>query len=122
VNTQYGSKPNSLTGNDDCGQMSAWYLFTCLGFYPVCPAGDDYVLGAPQVPRAEMQLSNGKRFVVVAENLSEKNLYVQSARLNGKEWNSVYLPYSELKKGGELTFTMGPTPSRTWGVAHLGVN
>lgn len=122
VKTQYGSKPNSLTGNDDCGQMSAWYLFTCLGFYPVCPASDDYIIGAPQVPRAELQLSNGKRFVTVAENLSDKNLYVQSVRLNGKEWNSIYLPYAELKKGGTLTFTMGPTPSKTWGMSHSPVH
>jgi predicted alpha-1,2-mannosidase len=114
VTTQYGNRPDSLCGNDDCGQMSSWYLFTCLGFYPVCPASDYYVIGAPQVSRAVMHLSNGKKFTMTAENLSDKNIYVQSVRLNGKNWDSPFLPYKELKRGGTLAFTMGPQPSR-WG-------
>ena len=114
VTTQYGSKPNSLSGNDDCGQMSAWYLFTCLGFYPVCPASDYYVIGAPQIPKAVLQLSNGKAFMMTAENISGQNIYVQSVRLNGRNWESPFLPYRELKKGGSIIFTMGPQPSQ-WG-------
>jgi predicted alpha-1,2-mannosidase len=114
VKTQYGSKPNSLSGNDDCGQMSAWYMFTCLGFYPVCPASDYYVIGAPQLPKAVMHLSNGKKFTMTAENISDQNIYVQTVRLNGKEWNSPFLPYRELKNGGTIAFTMGPRPSQ-WG-------
>jgi predicted alpha-1,2-mannosidase len=115
VTTQYGNKPDSLSGNDDCGQMSAWYLFTCLGFYPVCPAGDYYVIGAPQVRRAVMRLSNGKDFTVTAEHLSDRNIYVQAVRLNGRDWNSPFLPYRELKNGGMIVFTMGPQPNRNWG-------
>jgi len=114
IQTQYGNKPNSLTGNDDCGQMSAWYIFTCLGFYPVCPANDYYVIGAPQIKGATMHLSNGKKFVMTAENLSDENIYVQSVRLNGKNLDSPFLPYKELKNGGTLSFQMGPKPSR-WG-------
>jgi predicted alpha-1,2-mannosidase len=116
VSTQYGSGPGSLCGNDDCGQMSAWYLFTCLGFYPVCPASDYYVIGAPQLPKAVMHLSNGKTFTMTAENISDQNIYVQSVRINGKELSSPYLPYAEVKRGGKLDFIMGPQPSK-WGTA-----
>jgi predicted alpha-1,2-mannosidase len=114
VTTQYGSGPGSLCGNDDCGQMSAWYLFTCLGFYPVCPASDYYVIGAPQIPRAVMHLSNGKKVTMTAKNLSGENIYVQSVRVNGKNWDSPFLPDKELKNGGQLEFIMGPQPSQ-WG-------
>jgi len=103
MKTQYGNKPNSLSGNDDCGQMSAWYIFTALGFYPVCPA-------------SVMHLSNGKKFTMTAENLSESNIYVQSVKLNGKNWTSPFLPFAELKNGGTLQFTMGPQPSKEWAV------
>jgi predicted alpha-1,2-mannosidase len=120
VTTQYGSQPGSLCGNDDCGQMSAWYLFTCLGFYPVCPASDVYVIGAPQVPKVTLHLSNGKKFAMTAENISDKNIYVQSVKLNGKNWDSPFLPYNELKDGGKIIFTMGPQPSQ-WGTgAEIG--
>jgi predicted alpha-1,2-mannosidase len=114
VSTQYGNRPDSLCGNDDCGQMSAWYMFTCMGFYPVCPASDYYVIGAPQVPKAVMRLSNGKTFTVAADNISGDNIYVQSVRVNGKNWDSPFLPYRELKNGGTLDFTMGPQPG-PWG-------
>jgi predicted alpha-1,2-mannosidase len=115
VKTQYGNQPKSLTGNDDCGQMSAWYLFTVMGFYPVCPGSDYYVIGSPALTKAAMHLTNGKVFTMTAENLSEQNIYVQSVRLNGKEWNSPFLPYGELKSGGRLEFQMGPQPNRQWG-------
>jgi predicted alpha-1,2-mannosidase len=114
VTTQYGSSPGSLCGNDDCGQMSSWYMFTCMGFYPVCPASDYYVIGAPQIPKAVMHLSNGKKFTMTAKNISDENIYVQSVELNGKNWGSPFLPYKELKNGGSLTFTMGARPS-AWG-------
>jgi len=118
VKTQYGNQPQSLTGNDDCGQMSAWYLFTCMGFYPVAPASDFYVIGAPQLPTMTMHLSSGKDFTMVANNLSDANVYVQSVQLNGKDWNSPFLPYSELKKGGRIVFEMGPKPNKSWGIVE----
>jgi predicted alpha-1,2-mannosidase len=114
VKTQYGNKPNSLSGNDDCGQMSAWYLFTCLGFYPVCPGSDYYVIGAPQIKKATMHLSNGKTFAMNANNLSDKNIYIQSVELNGKKIDNPFLPYSAVSAGGVLTFNMGREPSK-WG-------
>jgi predicted alpha-1,2-mannosidase len=116
VKRQYGNKPNSLSGNDDCGQMSAWYIFTALGFYPVCPGSDYYVIGSPCVKKAVMHLSSGKDFTVIAENLSEKNIYIQSVKLNGKDWNTPFLPYSEMKSGGKIIYTMGPKPNENWGI------
>lgn len=80
VTTQYGNKPNSLSGNDDCGQMSAWYIFTCLGFYPVCPGSDYYAIGAPQLKKAVVNLSNGKKFTMTANNLSKDNIMFNPCR------------------------------------------
>ena len=114
VSTQYGNRPDSLSGNDDCGQMSAWYLFTVIGFYPVCPASDYYVLGSPAVKKAAMHLSNGGTFIMTAANLSAENIYVQSVRVNGREWNSPFLPYEVVRSGGTLEFTMGPRPNKEW--------
>lgn len=118
VATQYGNEPGSLCGNDDCGQMSAWYIFSALGFYPVCPGSDYYVIGSPALSRAVLHLSNGKTFTVTANNLSAQNVYVQSVGLNGKAWASPFLPYGALKNGGTLEFTMGPQPNRSWGVGQ----
>ncbi len=117
IQTQYGNLPGSLTGNDDCGQMSAWYIFACMGFYPVAPASDYYVIGAPQMKEITLNLSNGKRFTVTAHHLSEENMYIQSVTLNGAAWNSPLLPFKELVQGGHLEFTMGPEPNRQWGVS-----
>jgi predicted alpha-1,2-mannosidase len=111
MKTQYGNKPNSLCGNDDCGQMSAWYIFNAMGFYPVCPGSDRYVIGSPSVKKAVMNLSNGKTFTMIAEKFSDRNVYVQSVVLNGAKWNVPFLPYDELKNGGRIVFTMGPKPN-----------
>ena len=118
VATQYGNKPNSLCGNDDCGQVSAWHIFSVLGFYPVCPGADYYVIGSPSISRAVMHLSNGKTFTVKANGLSAENVYVQSVGLNGKAWMSPFLPFDAIKNGGMIEFTMGPQPNRSWGVGQ----
>ena len=97
--------------------MSAWYLFTALGFYPVCPGSDEYIIGSPAVSEATVRLSNGKELTITAENQSDENVYVQSVRVNGKPWNSVHLPHKEIANGGTIEFTMGPTPNKAWGVA-----
>ncbi|MFZ1936366.1 MAG: GH92 family glycosyl hydrolase [Thermoguttaceae bacterium] len=115
MKTQYGGKPESLSGNDDCGQMSAWYVFSALGFYPVCPASDYFVIGSPGLKKAEVRLSNGKTLTVTADGLSDKNIYVQSLTVNGKSWNSPFLPHREIRDGGTLVFTMGPEPNKQWG-------
>jgi putative alpha-1,2-mannosidase len=89
-------------------------MFTCMGFYPVCPASDYYVIGAPQIPEAVMHLSNGKTFSMTAKNISDENIYIQTVKLNGKNWDSPFLPYKDLKNGGTIEFTMGAKPSE-WG-------
>ncbi len=116
LKSQYGNKPNSLTGNDDCGQMSAWYIFTALGFYPVCPGSNEYVIGSPSVKKATMNLSNGKSLTVEAEDQSDSNIYVQSVTINGKPWNSVFLPQKTIATGGTILFKMGSKPNKTWGI------
>ena len=116
IKTQYGTEPGSLTGNDDCGQMSAWYIFTCMGFYPIAPSSNVYTIGAPQVDELTLHLSNGNDFTMTADNLSDRNIYIQSVTLNGKKWDSPFLPYEELKNGGTINFVMGPNPNKNWGV------
>jgi len=95
--------------------MSAWYIFTVLGFYPVCPGSEEFVIGSPAVKKAEMRLSNGKTFTVIAENLSEQNIYIQSVSLNSKDWTTPLLPFSEFKDGGTIIYKMGPQPNKQWG-------
>ncbi|MCQ2393125.1 MAG: GH92 family glycosyl hydrolase [Kiritimatiellae bacterium] len=106
----YLPKPDGLCGNDDCGQMSAWYVFSAMGFYPFNPCGGEYVLGAPQLPRVRLSLPGGKRFSVFAINLSEKNKYVKSVMLNGKPYTDPILRHADIIKGGELVFTMTDKP------------
>ena len=117
VTTMYKNKPDGLCGNDDCGQMSAWYIFSSLGFYPVCPGSGEYAIGAPSVNEASIQLGEGKYFSVKAKNLSEKNIYIQSASLNGKPYNKSTLATKDVIDGGELIFVMGKRPNKKWGLS-----
>ncbi|HUZ97030.1 MAG TPA: glycoside hydrolase family 92 protein, partial [Edaphobacter sp.] len=114
VESQYRPAPDGLVGNDDLGQMSAWMIFTGLGFYPVAPASNEYVIGRPFVERATMNLPNGKKFVVVAEGLSASHPYVESVSLNGKPLTRSFLRQEEIVGGGELRFVMGDKPNKTW--------
>jgi predicted alpha-1,2-mannosidase len=107
---QYQPAPDGLGGNDDCGQMSAWYIFTTLGFYPVAPASDQYIVGSPAIQSATLTLENGKTFAIEAKNQSDKNVYVQKMVLNGKMLDRLYLTHAEITQGGQLTFFMGPKP------------
>ena len=102
----YAPKPDGLCGNDDCGQMSAWYVFSAMGFYPLNPCGGDYVLGAPQVPRATLRLADGKAFTVTAKNLSCANKYVKAVTLNGNPIDGFILRHADILAGGELVFEM----------------
>jgi len=105
----YKPEPDGLCGNDDCGQMSAWYLFSAMGFYPFNPCGGDYVLGAPQFPKITVSLPAGKKLVIIAKNLSEANKYVRSVTFNGKHVTGFILKHTDLMTGGELVFEMrGP--------------
>jgi predicted alpha-1,2-mannosidase len=109
---QYQPTPDGLGGNDDCGQMSAWYIFSSLGFYPVAPGSDLYSLGSPAIRTALISLENGNTLEIEAKNQSDKNVYVQKVEWNGKALNRFYLTHHELIQGGKLTFTMTSKPKR----------
>lgn len=104
--TQYRPLPDGLCGNDDCGQMSAWYMFSAMGFYPVNPVSGQYVFGAPQLPEITLHLANGKTFTVKAENLSKEHKYVDSITLNGKPYTKNYISHQDIINGGTLVYKM----------------
>jgi predicted alpha-1,2-mannosidase len=114
VTTQYQPVPGGLSGNDDLGQMSAWLIFTSLGFYPVTPGSGEYVIGRPFVDHAVLHLPNGKTFSIVADNLSDANGYVGSFRLNGQPLSRAFIRHEEIMKGGELRFLMQAKPNKSW--------
>ena len=105
-NDFYKNRPDGLIGNDDCGQMSAWYIFSAMGFYPMNPASGEFVLGAPQVKSASINVGNGKRFTVEAKELSEENLHVERVELNGKPYNEKTISYRDIMEGASLVFYM----------------
>ncbi|WP_369915564.1 GH92 family glycosyl hydrolase [Xanthomonas sp. NCPPB 3005] len=114
MRSQYAARPDGLAGNDDLGQMSAWYVFTALGFYPVAPASNQYIIGRPFLPHATLALPNGKRFSVVAEGLDDAHPYIGSVTLNGRSLDRAFLRHEEIMAGGELRFTLQAEPNKTW--------
>lgn len=104
--TQYRPEPNGLCGNDDCGQMSAWYMLSAMGFYPVDPVSGNYVFGAPQMPKIVLHLTGGKTFTVIADGISEQRKYIDSITLNGEPYTHNYISYEDIMKGGTLVFKM----------------
>jgi len=118
VESQYKTGPEGLSGNDDLGQMSSWLVFTALGFYPVAPGSNQYVIGRPFLDRATLNLPNGKRFTVLADGLSAANNYVGKVTLNGKPLDRSYLTHDEIVAGGELRFTMQAKPNMRWGTSR----
>lgn len=112
----YKNTPDGLIGNEDCGQMSAWAVLSSMGIYPVCPGSEQYAIGSPEFEETAINLENGKTFKLIANNVSAKNIYIQSARLNGREYSRGYLNHKEIMSGGELVFEMGPLPSAVFGV------
>ncbi len=117
----YTSKVDGLCGNDDCGQMSAWYVFSAMGFYPVCHGQNLYVLGSPIFDKVTINLENGKKFVINAQNVSDKNKYIQLASLNGGAYSYPYITHSDIMNGGELTLMMTSTPNKLWGFDTSGM-
>jgi predicted alpha-1,2-mannosidase len=111
----YDNTPDGLSGNEDCGQMSSWYVLSSMGLYPVNPADGNYVFGTPMFDRTEIQLDEGKTFTIEAENLSEQNYYIQEVSLNGEPYTRTYLPHNVITKGGKLLFVMGPEPNPDYG-------
>jgi putative alpha-1,2-mannosidase len=114
----YSDQPDGLIGNEDCGQMSAWYIFSAIGFYPVNPSCSVFVLGSPAVNKASVTLPGGKTFTMTARNNSPENIYIQSASLNGQPLTRSYITYREIMDGGKLELEMGSTPNKEFGAAH----
>ncbi len=111
LNEQYTNFPDGLSGNEDCGQMSSWYVLSAMGLYSVTPGLDYYTIGTPLFNRVNINLENGNTFTIIANNVSEKNIYIQGATLNGKEYNNSFIKHKDIIKGGVLIFNMGENPS-----------
>lgn len=112
LHTLYSDSVNGLCGNEDCGQMSAWYILSSLGFYPENPADQNFVIGSPLFDEATINLDNSKKFIIKAKNVSDKNIYIQSANLNGNALTKSFITYSEIMNGGILEFEMGNLPNK----------
>lgn len=115
VDQFYGNQPGSLSGNDDCGQMSAWYIFNCMGFYPVAPSSNVYSVGSPCVEALTVRLSNGKQLEITTQNWSAVNVYVKALYVNGKKHDTPFLAYDEIRNGAKLHFVMSNRPNKSFG-------
>jgi putative alpha-1,2-mannosidase len=114
---KYRNDPDGMDGDDDCGQMSAWYIFSCLGFYPVTPGSDVYAIGTPKFPKMTLYFDpehRDRKFEIIAHHVSPLNLYIQSATLNGKKLDSPFIHHQDIEAGGQLVFEMGPFPKKNW--------
>lgn len=118
LQTEYLDSPGGLSGNDDAGQMSAWYIFSALGFYPVCPGTPYYAIGTPLFKEAAIHLKNGRTFTIKAPNVSEQNIYIKQATWNGAAYNLSYITHDMLMEGGTLEFEMSPTLNKEWAAAE----
>lgn len=116
LNKMYKNDIKGLGGNDDCGQMSAWYIFSVIGFYPVCPGSDQYIFGAPYLPYLKLKLPNGNILEIKAPAVSDKNRYVQSLKLNGRDYSKTYITHDDILKGGTLEFKMSSYPNKHRGL------
>ena len=121
LNEQYSNQPDGLSGNEDCGQMSAWYVLSSMGFYSVTPGLNYYSIGKPHFSKATINLENGNKFKIIANHLSDDNRYIQSASLNGVSFNQSFLYHDTIMQGGEIVFEMGNKPNKNWGVENVPV-
>jgi len=115
LDSLYSNSPEGLAGNEDCGQMSAWYVLSAMGFYQVTPGQTQYVIGTPIFPEVKINLENGKSFIIRAEGVSKSNFYIQSAELNSKKYPKSFFDHSEILNGGILKFKLGASPNLNWG-------
>lgn len=118
MNDLYSPTPDGYCGDEDNGQTSAWYVFSAMGFYPVCPGTDEYVLGSPLFKTVKVNLENGKQLIINANNNSKANYYISSMKLNGKNYNNNFIKYSDLIKGATITFDMSATPNKNRGTKN----
>lgn len=116
LTTQYTTKPDGISGNEDAGQMSAWYVLSSLGMYSFNPASGEYEISSPLFEELILNLANGKTFTIKANAVSMENKYIQAATLNGKAYNKSAISHATILDGGELVFEMGPTPNKEWAV------
>ncbi|WP_433862939.1 GH92 family glycosyl hydrolase [Sphingobacterium thalpophilum] len=114
METLYLNNPSGLSGNDDCGQMSAWYVFSALGFYPVDPVSGRYEIGTPIFPYSELKLANGKKFTVKANRVNKSNIYIRSVTINGKPLETSYITHEQIMSGANLVFEMSNKPGPVW--------
>lgn len=117
MNRMYNSNADGYCGDEDNGQTSAWYVFSAMGFYPVAPATDQYVIGAPLFKKTTIHLENGKKIVINAEDNNAKNRYIDAMKLNGKTYSKNWLSYKELIKGAVIDFKMSDKPNKNRGVS-----
>ncbi len=110
----YTHHPDGLSGNEDCGQMSAWLIMSAMGFYPVTPGSTDYIIGTPWFPETSIELENGKQFTIKAKGVNKQNFYIQSASYNGEPYPYSYITHQMIMEGGELEFVMGSSPNKEW--------
>ncbi len=118
LNHLYTDQPDGLIGNEDCGQMSAWYVMSAMGFYPACPGSPMYVIGTPMFSKVTIHLENDKKFIIKANNISEKNFYINQAALNGKSYQKSFFYHNDLAAGGELVFEMSDKRTQVWGIGE----
>ena len=121
MNELYHDAPAGLAGNEDCGQMSAWYILSSMGFYETCPGSDHYDIGSPVIDKAVIHFENGKTFTVKANNNLKGNVYINSAKLNGANYTKSYFTYSDISNGGELELNMSAEPNKAWGSSDTDV-
>lgn len=115
METLYDDQPNGLSGNEDCGQMSAWYIMSAMGFYPVCPGDPTYAIGSPLFDKVTINLENGRQFIIETQNGSPGNQYIQSATMNGAPYDKSWFSHEDIMSGSKFVFSMGNTPNMTWG-------
>ncbi|MEA3317876.1 MAG: glycoside hydrolase family 92 protein, partial [Bacteroidota bacterium] len=118
MNNLFDNTPDGICGNEDCGQMSSWYIFSSMGFYPVAPGSNQYIIGSPCIKEARIQLKDKNEFVIKAPKLNKENIYIQSLILNGEKINRSYIYHDEIMQGGELIFNMGNVPNKKWAVQN----
>jgi predicted alpha-1,2-mannosidase len=121
LDSLYHDTPDGLCGNDDCGQLSAWYVFSSIGIYPVNPAEGAYSIGTPYFDKVSIDAGGGKPFTIVARNVSNTSMYIQSATLNGNPLNRLYVTHNEILQGAVVVFDMGENPSTSWGTAEIAI-
>ena len=116
LDSMYHDNPDGYAGNEDCGQMSAWAVWSMMGFYPANPANGEYVFGSPVFDEVTLKLPSNKRMVIKAKNNAKDHPYIQSIKLNGKPYAKTYIDHATLLKGGILEFVMGENPNKEWGI------